>query len=143
MLLKVSLNQIELDPESFHILIETEINSTKAYLVIDTGASKSVFTTGLDASLYTVQEIEDESKFESAGIGQGELTTDNVILNSMIIGGQTFQNIPAVLIDIDHINQIYHKHFNMEITGLLGSDFLVKYNAVIDYKSKEILLELP
>jgi hypothetical protein len=42
--------------------------------------------------------------------------------------------------DMNHINELYQKVSDYKICGLLGSDFLLKYNAVIDYKRRVLKL---
>lgn len=43
MKLKIPIKIIELEPESFHLFIECKINRKLANILVDTGASKTVF----------------------------------------------------------------------------------------------------
>lgn len=141
MQIKIPIEIIELDPDSYHLLIQVQLGKVNVNMVVDTGASKSVFSEDLDASLYAVSDEVNEKEFQSAGISEGELNAENIIIKKFKIGGQTIKDLKAVLINIDHINEIYAIQFKKEIFGLLGSDFLYKYNGVIDYKNRFLSFE--
>jgi len=46
----------------------------------------------------------------------------------------------AVLLDLSHVNKSYEQIGLKQIEGVLGSDILLKYNAIIDYPKKELRL---
>ncbi|MDA3929969.1 MAG: hypothetical protein PF541_13545 [Prolixibacteraceae bacterium] len=129
----IPLQLIELEDMSFHILIETEFqNNRKGKWAIDTGASKTVFDSN-ETSLFQFTES-NEDEIQSAGIGEMQIETQTGILPLVKIDSLKLIDWPVALIDLQYVNKLYSQFTNESIIGLLGSDFLVKYNAVIDYK---------
>jgi hypothetical protein len=51
------------------------------------------------------------------------------------------KDLQCALIDLSGINEMYQQHCNRKICGLLGSDFLLKYKAVINYERRILSLE--
>ena len=47
----------------------------------------------------------------------------------------------ATILDLMHVNQSYEKLDLAPIDGVIGGDILTDYNAVIDYKKMELILE--
>lgn len=128
----VPVEVVELEENSYHILVNCIINGNeKGCFVVDTGASKTV----VDSSfLKYYNSIETElGDMYSGGLG-GEIPNMKIAeLKSLEFGNFYIESPHIALIDLDNINAMYQHHCNRSINGLLGSDILVKYNAVIDY----------
>ena len=60
----------------------------------------------------------------------------------MQIGDRKFKNLKLAAIDLKYVNDMYNRHLNRKIIGLLGCDFCVKHKVVIDYRSKELSFSL-
>ena len=130
----ISIQLIELEDENYHILVETEfINKQRGKWAIDTGASKSVFDVNRD-DLYIIDDT-GNTEVKSAGIGEHQIETKTGSLPMFMIDGLVLTNWHVALIDLSYVNQLYVQFTNEKIIGLLGSDFLVMHNAVIDYKN--------
>ncbi|MDE6451917.1 MAG: hypothetical protein K2L23_06465, partial [Odoribacter sp.] len=56
------------------------------------------------------------------------------------IGGRKLKDIQLAAIDLDYVNEMYGKHLNRKIIGLLGCDFCVRYRVVIDYPAQKMIL---
>jgi hypothetical protein len=52
------------------------------------------------------------------------------------------EKMKVALLDMNHINELYEKVSDIKIGGLLGSDFLLKNKAVVDYKKKRLVLSV-
>ena len=63
-------------------------------------------------------------------------------ITALQIGNHTIENIHAAIIDLQYVNSLYDKHLHRRVAGLLGSDFLVKHEAIIDYRNKELTLKV-
>ena len=48
--------------------------------------------------------------------------------------------MPLAAIDLEYVNEMYVKHLNRKIIGLLGCDFCVRYQVAIDYRKKEFTM---
>ena len=60
--------------------------------------------------------------------------------NTFEIAGLIKTNFELILFDMKQINDSLNEKEISNIDGIIGGDFLVEYNVVIDYKNK--LLEL-
>jgi predicted aspartyl protease len=129
-----------IDDDGFHLMIHPLINNKKSCLLIDTGASRTVF------DMERIQRFVDEKAFEpneklSTGLGTNSMQTHDVAIKKMQLNELVLKNIKSVLLDLSHVNESYSKLGLPAIDGVLGSDLMVKYNAVIDYQKKILKLK--
>ena len=64
---------------------------------------------------------------------------EKVYIPAMSIRKERYLNSFFVVMDLSHVEQASDNGFH----GLLGSSFLQKYGAIIDYEQKTISLNLP
>jgi hypothetical protein len=129
---KIPLKLIELDDQSFHLLAEAFINDIKLNLVIDTGASKTVFDRKiLESTLSYNDNMIHE--IQSAGIMADNIDSKMATADIFRIGDLEIHDFPVIMIDLEAINRLYLNATGMTIHGLLGSDFLLNHKADIDY----------
>lgn len=137
---KIAIELIELESYNYHLLICSRFNDGEtAYWVIDTGASKSVFDINL--AEFILSEEEGTEDLHAANMSEEPLKTSLGILKPLLFGKLKVDNMKVALMDMNHINELYQKVSDYKICGLLGSDFLLKYNAVIDYKKRVMVLK--
>ncbi len=126
------------EDNSYHLFVRGTINGKKYDLLIDTGASHTIF----DANL--IPEITDKKKngrkIQSAGIHAGELKTSIGGIRKFKLGDLKHTDWTVVLIDLSHVNALYENFTSKRVAGLIGSDFLLRHKAVIDYKKRELTL---
>ena len=139
---KIPIDIIELESLNYHLILPTQPDEGEtAYWVIDTGASKSVFDK--NQADFILSEEEGTEDLHAANMSEEPLKTSLGILKPLFFGKLKVEAMKVALLDMDHINELYQKVSDYKICGLLGSDFLLKYNAVIDYKRKRIVLSKP
>lgn len=132
---------VELEEGNFHVMIKAQFSdSMPGKWVIDTGASRSVFDNSLEKYFKTI-ENDPRDEVLSAGIGIGTLESRTGIIRNIQFGDLKIKKLRVALIDLSHINDLYAKYNSAKICGLIGSDFLNKYKAVIDYANKKLILE--
>ncbi len=135
-MVKIPLEILTLEDESYHLLVSVTINEEiQGKMVVDTGASRTV----VDASLAFDTDESKEQPYTSGIGGQVEVAFTN--LASLTFGEFEIENISLAMIDLSAVNEAYEKASMQRILGLLGSDLLLKYKAKIDYKEKCMLLE--
>ncbi|MDA3880010.1 MAG: retropepsin-like aspartic protease [Prolixibacteraceae bacterium] len=135
----IPIQLIELEDENYHILVEGEFNNNNILQwVVDTGASKTVFDANL-AEHFETDELE-ATEVQSAGIGEGHVETQIGVLHEIHFGELPLNNWPVAIINLEQINTIYSQFTNIRIAGLLGSDFLLKHKAVVDFKNLKMTL---
>jgi hypothetical protein len=139
--LEIPLRLVELENENYHIIVEIKFSDNEPQIwVIDTGASKTVFDINL-VNYYT--EVETPlTEIESMGIGDSSIETKSGFIGELKLGDETLYDLNVALIDLSQLNILYHRFTNEKISGLIGSDFLVRYKATIDFKKMVMKLNI-
>jgi hypothetical protein len=139
MRIKIPLKLVHLEEGNYHLIAEGRFeNRDIINWVVDTGASKSVFDKNLTERY---EQLKDETEeIQSAGIGENKLKTGLGILETFWFGKLNIEHAKMAIIDLSHVNKLYSNVAKIQICGLLGGDFLLKYKAKIDYKKN--VLEL-
>ena len=130
---KVPLDIIAIEEDGFHLMVKVEVNGIPARMLLDTGASRSVFDKDRLGRFF--EELPDmaENEQKSTGLGTREMQSQALYLETLTIGELLVKKYPAVVLDMSHVN-ISSSELGMEpIDGVLGSDILIKYGALIDY----------
>ena len=78
--------------------------------------------------------------YNPAGLGGEDIDSDLVEIESLSFGNFISEALNVVLIDLNHINNMYEKYCQRQICGLLGSDFLLNHHAIIDYQKSLLIL---
>jgi predicted aspartyl protease len=131
---------LKIDNDSYHLMIKAYINKKLVHLIIDTGASRTVFDKTKIEKYVGNERIEEEDKL-SSGLGTNTMTSQTTIIKKLKIGELEITHYNAVLLDLSHVNESYEQVGLKQLDGVLGSDILVKYNAVIDYEKKVLKLK--
>lgn len=137
----IPIENILIEDDGFHLLLKAKINGKNTRLLIDTGASKTVFDVERIQNFVSKKFFEEHDKL-STGLGTDSMPTSTVNLNSLKIGELTLHDFPVVLLDLKHINNAYNKLGHDAIEGVLGNDILVRYKAIINYKMLQLTLSL-
>jgi hypothetical protein len=133
---EIKLEIKDIQKNGYHVFLNAKIEGKKARMILDTGASKTVL------SLHFLEEnnlFDDDlktSKDEAIGIGAEPLETYIYEINNFTLGKTTISSFETVVLDLKHINNSYQQFEMKTIDGILGGDFLNKYEAVISYKKK-------
>jgi hypothetical protein len=138
----IPLEFIKLDTDSFHLLVKAKINRIPVNLVIDTGASRTVFDI---KSFENSVKFSDEKSLaiQSAGIMADKIESRAATAEIFKIGKLRLNNHPLILIDLESINDLYQRVTGKKIHGLLGSDFLMKMKSTINYQKMVLILRKP
>ena len=142
MKINIPFQIIKLEENSYHIVIKGIINNIDTNILIDTGASKSVFNRSLQEAIILNETEHKENSLHSAAVNSEIIDTVNGIIKELKIGSLVLKDYKTVFIDLSHINKLYKEHVDIQIDGLIGSDFLVQYNAIIDYPNKTMKLSV-
>jgi hypothetical protein len=131
---------LNIDNEGFHLLIKIRINRKMAKVIIDTGASKSVFDKSRIEQFVSERNFDVHDKM-SSGLGTNTMQSQTTRIKKMTIGDVEILDYKAVLLDLSHVNQSYEQIGLPTVDGVLGSDILLQYHAVIDYEKKTLKLK--
>lgn len=137
---RIPIEIITIENEGHHIIIKGKINRKDTFLMIDTGASISVF----DLSLLNIKANGARSAYQNntsaVNMIPEEIPTTNGIIQELQLQDLKIKDFKVTLIDLKHINDLYQKNSGKKIDGLIGNDILIKYKAVIDYSNKVLTL---
>jgi len=143
MRIKLPIEIFQIDKQGYHIFVEAEINDENVSLIIDTGASSSVFDMNLLQTKLKAMKAPKGAEFMSSGISDAKIDTHFAEIETLKIADFVLYNYKTVLLDLSHINNLYSNFGNRTIWGLIGGDFLKKYKAVINYQNKTLTLSSP
>ena len=137
----IPIDLVQIDEDGYHLMISAKIGRKKVRLLIDTGASRSVFDkTRLDAILGNKDNEYETLEQLSTGLGTNSMESQTTCLKSFKLGDIKIKNLDVVVLDLNHVNESYAMIGVKGIDGVLGSDILKKYEAVIYYREKRLKL---
>ena len=137
---KINLDIREIEKKNYHVFVELRVNDIPCRLLLDTGASKTVF----DAEKILLFVEEKNIKIHeslSIGLGTDQMETKVVKLKNVVLNKFHKHKMEVAVLPLSHVNTSYQNMQIPEIDGVLGSDFLMKYKAIIDYKKHRLTLE--
>lgn len=137
----IDLDILTIEDDGSHLICKAKINGKNARILIDTGASRSVFDQERILLFVNDKSFVQNEKL-STGLGTNSMPTSSVTLKSFKVGDLKMDNFLAILLDLQHVNVTYGTLGHEAIDGVLGNDILVKHKAVIDYNKKILKLRL-
>ena len=113
-------------PSGNHILVDGEVNGTKARFLIDTGAHGGVFNLAFAEKAKIEMGPMDQWVY---GIG-GKAPAANCKIATLKMGDAVIENRTMLVTDLER----QQKAFGSSHDGIFGADFLRELDAVISYK---------
>ncbi|WP_295773119.1 retropepsin-like aspartic protease [uncultured Mucilaginibacter sp.] len=139
MKVNIPLQVIDMESDGCHLLADVKIGRKKYKIVLDTGASKTVFDQNTLANAGNV-DIKATNRL-SAGLGTVTMESFTAVIADLKLGRLKLTDFEVAVLDLSSINQAYSQLNHPEVLGVLGGDILMKYKAVIDYQKKRLRLE--
>jgi hypothetical protein len=141
MKINIPLHTIDLQDDGYHLLVEVKIGRKRYKLVLDTGASKTVFDQTMLAQAHTNVNVQSTDRL-SAGLGTLTMQSFTAVLPELKIGRLKLSDFVVAVLDLSTINQAYAQLNHPQVLGVLGGDILMRYNAVIDYGKQKMSLKV-
>lgn len=118
-----------------HITATFKVNGKPCVFLVDTGGGGTL----IDMSKKSKYGLEAEGKRDyAAGIGSvSSLVKTSAILQ---VNGKDFKSEDLYLMDISYINTEFRKTKGRQVDGVLGTDFLERHKAIIDYLHSKMYL---
>ena len=124
---------------SRHMILDVTVNGKGPYtLIFDTGAPLNLVSTRL------AKETGLTKKKRGGGFGFGLFGgADPVDVESLVVGGVTAKNLPAVVMDHPTVRAISDafEDEHGKIEGIVGFPFFARFATTIDYQKKELTLK--
>lgn len=140
MITKIPLNKIDLQGDGFHLSLQVIVNSKPLLMILDTGASRTVFDMNRINQFVDNPGLEPNEQL-STGLGTNSMESNILQIDSLVLGELQLTNYSTVAIDMTHINQTYEMLEMPPIDGVLGGDILMDFHARIDYRSLTLSLK--
>ncbi len=123
-----------IEDDGVHLLVEAKAGRRKVRLIVDTGASRTVFDKTRMEELFPNQEIQ-QSNALTTGLGTNSFPGATAKLSSLRLGDLKINNLPVLVLDLSHVNASYVALGFEPFDGVLGSDLMLEYNALIDFQA--------
>lgn len=136
----VPLQIIDLDRDGFHFLVDISLFGKAFKVVLDTGASKTAFDKAILLAANETAALSESEKL-STGLGTNTMVSFTAIIHDMHIGSLQIPQFEVAVLDLSTINIAYGQLGHPQVLGVLGSDILMKYKAVIDYGKQVIIFK--
>ncbi|MCZ2444620.1 MAG: aspartyl protease family protein [Flavobacteriales bacterium] len=136
----ISIDVVKIEDEGFHLLIKGSINDLPAIFIIDTGASRTVLDTN-QLSKYNITEDLIPNEMLSTGVGESNL--DSFLIKQVDIRLRRFvlATKEVTLISLKHVNDAYKRLGLPKVAGIIGSDLLIRHQAIIDFNQAKLKLK--
>lgn len=134
----IKLDLFAIDSDGWHLRLKCKINGKKCLLTLD-GASRTVFDLNKIEELLGKKPKLIEGKL-SAGLGTDSMKSHAVKIKEMKLGNLRIPNYRTIAVDLSMLNVSYDKIGEAHVLGVLGSDILTDYNAVINYAKATLTL---
>ncbi len=120
-------------------IIQADINGKKGYFLVDTGSEISVINSS-DLKKYKLEANKTYGDHKRAIGFNGETTAVMKIKNADVIFGEQYDHDDFYSLNISELVRSIEAKTNIKISGIMGTDLLTKYNCVIDYNQRHIIL---
>ena len=130
---------VELRPTPLgHLEIEATVNGNPARMLVDTGAGVTV----IDRARARRWAVAGEQSGETAVAGcvGGIGSVENATLEALKLAGLELTDVDVKIMDLSQINDGLEKHNSQRIDGIVGSDLMVRQEAVIEYATNRLHL---
>lgn len=135
----VALNIFSLEGDGFHPKLEISVNGLRKTAILDTGASKTAFDTRLLSTLLSQEEFQAAGRL-STGLGTNSMECFKASIAELKVGDFLIRDFEVAVLDLSHINEAYENLGLEQVLGVIGSDLLEEYKAIIDYGAKSLTL---
>lgn len=133
------LKIVNVDKLGYHIFIKALVNNKVANLLVDTGASKTVFDSNRIQRFIPDVKIT-KNEHLSTGLGTNSMQSHTTMIKSLQLGDLSIKNFEIFLLDLSHVNSTYEILNYKPMDGVIGGEILMQYAGIINYKSKILRL---
>jgi hypothetical protein len=126
------------ESNGYNLYVDGSFNGTKARLMVDTGA----FPTLLHSQFVLRMKIPlRKTRFTSAGINLVPRRVQVATITRFSIGSMDMQSHPVGVINLEPLIQGGLLNASRPVAGLLGSEMLQRYHAIIDFGTNSLYLK--
>ncbi|MBC7383440.1 MAG: clan AA aspartic protease [Bacteroidia bacterium] len=131
---------VEIEANNFHLFVKVKVGKLSARLLLDTGASKTVFDQ-TKILRYIKEGSLTNMDGTSVGLGSKNVETQLAQINCISFGKIKLKKVEVAAMDLSHVLQTYELLNMKAIDGVLGSDLLYHLKAVINYEKHTLKIK--
>ena len=133
----IPLQVIDMQEDGYHLLVNIIVFGKNFILVLDTGASKTAFDQSMVEAEGRDFILSDRL---STGLGTNTMSSSTAIIHDMSVGDLLVEEFEVAVLDLSTINVAYEQLGHPKVLGVLGGELLMKYQAVIDYGKRQLIM---
>jgi len=137
--IKVPVEVLSLQEEGYHLFVKGKLGNHILRLLIDTGASKTVLDKNFIAEHFPEFKLETNEQL-TTGVGTNTIQSEFTEIANLKIGDLEIPSYKIAVLDLKHVNETYSMINVTAIHGVIGSDLLVEFGAVINLKKHQLRL---
>jgi hypothetical protein len=123
----------DLEENAFHVMTRININGLPTLALIDSGASKTVYTEvfaqKLNLSMREADAVSASESFKSKEATVDIMLSENIKVSNLVIGVMNF----------DHIQAFYESRGLEMFDLVIGADILLDFNATLDFEEQTLV----
>ncbi len=128
-----------LDGGGKHIFVKCKFSDQQHIMLLDTGCSNTVFDSSSEVFATTkTHDLKGSTKNCSLNAPIDNIKVGKI--KEFGIGKFTTDINRGLFIDLSQINTLYESTIGQRIIGIIGSDFLMKHKATIDFGNKKLTI---
>lgn len=120
-------------------IIQAEINGKKGYFLIDTGSDISIIN-ATELKRYQLEANKMYGDHKRAVGFNGQKAAVMKIKNADVIIGERLKHTSFYSFNITEVVKTIEAKTHIKVMGILGADVLMKYNCIIDYNQRNVVL---
>ncbi len=125
---------LELDLQIYNdiLLVDGKIGNKKLRFCLDTGAEKNVLSDAVSNKVLSHFTLTKSGSLTGSG-GSGTLVLNGVV-DSLIIGTRSFEQMPFLLTNLSYLELVY----GTSLSGILGYDFFAQGKVIINVRKQKL-----
>ncbi|MBX2902740.1 MAG: clan AA aspartic protease [Chitinophagales bacterium] len=135
----VKLSLEDMSESGYHLFLNIKVNGKRCRFLLDTGASKTVIGKEWFEKNIGKEKLK-TIKQETSGLHSAVAESYLGKIDLIEFGTLSVKKYNSAAVELSHVNNMYAKYKIKKINGILGSDLLLKLNAIIDYKNATLTL---
>jgi hypothetical protein len=146
--IKVHLEVVSFMDEGYHLFLLAKMENHELRMLVDTGASRTVIDRNFLMEKFPAIKLE-ENQMSATFAGTNSIKTEIAEIPCLKFGnGKKRQqaasaNYQFAVMDLKHVNETYALFGHPSIQGVVGSDLLVHFHAVINVGKRRLKLHRP
>ncbi|MCB0819922.1 MAG: clan AA aspartic protease [Bacteroidetes bacterium] len=136
----IPMDIVSIQGDGYHLFIPLKIGRKKFRMLVDTGASRTVFD--LSRMLERIPDLDAvDAERMSTGLGASGIAGKIARIGNLSFNGLKINNYHTMLLDMSHVNESYSELGLAPVDGVLGSDLMHQLNGIINYGKGSLTLQ--